>query len=61
MLYRLCSSVLSSNSETFSGMFGATETAGLEEIDGKSDERPIHLDGITREMFELFLEHTFGR
>jgi hypothetical protein len=42
-------------------MFSATETAGLEEMDGKSDERPIRLDGTTREMFELFLEHTFGR
>jgi len=42
-------------------MFIATESAGLEEIDGRSDERPIHLNGTTREMFELFLEHTFGR
>ncbi|KAG2755123.1 hypothetical protein P692DRAFT_201801386 [Suillus brevipes Sb2] len=61
VLYRLCGSVLSSNSETFNSMFAATESAGLEEIDGKSDERPIHLAGTTREMFELFLEHTFGR
>ncbi|KAG1819327.1 hypothetical protein EV424DRAFT_1323472 [Suillus variegatus] len=42
-------------------MFSATEAAGFEEMDGKNDERPIHLDGTTREMFELFLEHTFGR
>ncbi|KAG1757920.1 hypothetical protein EDB19DRAFT_1623036 [Suillus lakei] len=42
-------------------MFAATETAGLEEIDGKSDEKPIHLDDTMWEMFELFLEHTFGR
>ncbi|KAG1823743.1 uncharacterized protein BJ212DRAFT_1262287 [Suillus subaureus] len=42
-------------------MFAAMESAGLEEIDGKSDERPIHLASTTWEMFELFLEHTFGR
>ncbi|KAJ8586970.1 hypothetical protein M405DRAFT_742712 [Rhizopogon salebrosus TDB-379] len=42
-------------------MFGATETSGHKELDGKSDERPILLGGTSREMFELFLEHTFGR
>lgn len=26
-----------------------------------SDDRPIHLEGISREGLELFLEHTFGR
>ncbi|KAJ8587376.1 hypothetical protein M405DRAFT_821750 [Rhizopogon salebrosus TDB-379] len=30
-------------------------------IPGVSLPRPIHLDGTTREMFELFLEHIFGR
>ncbi|KAG2138160.1 hypothetical protein BD769DRAFT_1384696 [Suillus cothurnatus] len=61
MSFRLCGSVLSSNSQTFNDMLSATETAGLEEMNGKSDERPIRLDGTMREMFELFLEHTFGR
>ncbi|OAX31896.1 hypothetical protein K503DRAFT_787545 [Rhizopogon vinicolor AM-OR11-026] len=41
-------------------MFQAASTAGFEELDGQSDDKPIHLDSIAREMFELFLEHTFG-
>jgi hypothetical protein len=61
VLYKLCSSVLSLNSQVFDEMFGAIETSGHKELDGKSDERPILLDGTSREMFELFLEHTFGR
>jgi hypothetical protein len=61
VLYKLCSSVLSLNSQVFDDMFGATETSGHKELDGKSDERPILLDGTSREMFELFLEHIFGR
>jgi hypothetical protein len=44
----------------FDDMFGATENSGHKELDGKSDERPILLDGTSCEMFELFLEHTFG-
>ncbi|OAX39938.1 hypothetical protein K503DRAFT_40014 [Rhizopogon vinicolor AM-OR11-026] len=47
--------------KTFHGKFHAAATAGQEELDGKSGEKPIHLDGMAREMFELFLEHTFGR
>jgi len=42
-------------------MFSVVENSGHEELDGRSDEKPICLDGISREMFELFLEHTFGR
>ncbi|KAG1742890.1 hypothetical protein EDB19DRAFT_1633654 [Suillus lakei] len=42
-------------------MFVATQNAGQPELDGISDDRPIYLDGLSREMFELFLEHTFGR
>ena len=45
----------------FSSIFDAAKTAGHEELDGTSDEKPIHLDGISHEMFELFLEHSFCR
>lgn len=41
-------------------MFTAT-LSGQIELDGMSDDRPIRLDGLSRETFELFLEHTFGR
>ncbi|OAX37464.1 hypothetical protein K503DRAFT_857339 [Rhizopogon vinicolor AM-OR11-026] len=60
ILYRLCDSVLSSFSQTFHDMFHAAATAGHEGLDGQSDEKPIHLDGVTREIFELFLEHAFN-
>lgn len=36
-------------------------TLRTKELDGMSDDRPIHLEGISREGLELFLEHTFGR
>jgi hypothetical protein len=41
-------------------MFTATQSEQIE-LDGMSDDRPIRLDGLSRETFKLFLEHTFGR
>ncbi|KAG2063063.1 hypothetical protein BDR04DRAFT_1123518, partial [Suillus decipiens] len=35
------------------------QNGGQLELDGMSDEKPIHLDGISREAFELFLNLTF--
>lgn len=60
-LYKLCSSILSSASDVFRDMFTAAQHSGQKELDGMSDDRPIHLEGISREGLELFLEHTFGR
>ncbi|KAG1857218.1 hypothetical protein C8R48DRAFT_804605 [Suillus tomentosus] len=37
------------------------ENSRQPEVDGMCDEKPIHLNGISRETFELFLEFTFGR
>ncbi|KIK32244.1 hypothetical protein CY34DRAFT_101927, partial [Suillus luteus UH-Slu-Lm8-n1] len=60
MLYKLCSSILSSASNVFRDMFAATQNSGQMELDGMSDDKPIHLEGISRDAFELFLELTFG-
>lgn len=60
MLYKLCKSILSTSSNVFRDMFTATQSGQIE-LDGMSDDRPIRLDGLSRETFELFLEHTFGR
>ncbi|KAG1768509.1 hypothetical protein EDD22DRAFT_872088 [Suillus occidentalis] len=59
-LYKLCKSILSTASNVFRDMFTATQSEQIE-LDGMSDDRPIRLDGLSRETFELFLEHTFGR
>ncbi|KAG1830107.1 hypothetical protein EV424DRAFT_1315804 [Suillus variegatus] len=37
------------------------ENSRQPEVDGMCDEKPIHLNGISRETFELFLEFTFRR
>ncbi|KAG1855819.1 hypothetical protein C8R48DRAFT_776188 [Suillus tomentosus] len=42
-------------------MFTAAQYSGQKELDGMSDDRPIHLERISWEGLELFLEHTFGR
>ncbi|KAG2066113.1 hypothetical protein BDR04DRAFT_106930 [Suillus decipiens] len=59
ILYRLCKSILSTYSNVFCDMFAAQD--GQIELDGMSDDRPIHLNGLSQDAFELFLEHTFGR
>ncbi|KAG2738471.1 hypothetical protein P692DRAFT_20882620 [Suillus brevipes Sb2] len=60
-LYKLCSSILSSASNVFRDMFAAAQNSGQMELDGMSDDKPIHLEGISWDAFELFLELTFGR
>jgi hypothetical protein len=42
-------------------MFAATQNSSQMELDGMSDDKPIHLEGIFWNAFELFLELTFGR
>ncbi|KAG2089237.1 uncharacterized protein F5147DRAFT_587260 [Suillus discolor] len=37
------------------------ENSRQPEVDGMCDDKPIHLNGISQETFELFLEFTFGR
>ncbi|KAG1884083.1 hypothetical protein F4604DRAFT_1574904 [Suillus subluteus] len=37
------------------------ENSRQPEVDGMCDDKPIHLNGISWETFELFLEFTFGR
>ncbi|KAG1858777.1 hypothetical protein DFJ58DRAFT_840362 [Suillus subalutaceus] len=60
VLYKLCKSILSTYSNVFRDMFAATQDGQIE-LDGMSDDRPIHLNGLSRDAFKLFLEHTFGR
>ncbi|KAG1738584.1 hypothetical protein EDD22DRAFT_852048 [Suillus occidentalis] len=60
-LYKLCSLILSSASNVFHDMFAATQNSGQMELDGMSNDKPIHLEGISWDAFELFLELTFGR
>ncbi|KAG1855692.1 hypothetical protein DFJ58DRAFT_840993 [Suillus subalutaceus] len=60
-LYKLCSSILSASSNVFRDMFSTMENSRQPEVDGMCDDKPIHLNGISRETFELFLEFTFGR
>ncbi|KAG1824581.1 uncharacterized protein BJ212DRAFT_1295719 [Suillus subaureus] len=61
ILYKLCSLILSSASNVFHDMFAATQNSGQMELDSMSDDKPIHLKGISQDAFELFLELTFGR
>jgi hypothetical protein len=42
-------------------MFAATQSSSQIELDSMSDDKPIHLEGISWDAFELFLELTFGR
>ncbi|KAG1855613.1 hypothetical protein F4604DRAFT_2042417 [Suillus subluteus] len=60
-LYKLCSSILSASSNVFRDMFSTMENSRQPEVDGMCDDKPIHLNRISREMFELFLEFMFGR
>lgn len=61
MLFKVHKSVLSDQSMTFRDMFGANRDAGLDPVDGKSDEQPIVIPEVAAEVFELFLSVCYNK
>jgi hypothetical protein len=54
-LYRVYRHPLEKNSAVFAAMFAVPQDRSTHEVEGLSDEHPIHLDGIPVEEFEALL------
>jgi len=59
-LYKLFGELLTNDSVVFKQML-ISGPDRLESDEGFTDERPILVHGLTAQVFDMFVEHTFGR